>query len=173
MSCELTNLQHEHSEEEMADGTHCHVIDRQDLFVAARQIRDAGYRIMSCLSASDNKKADHMEVFYAFVKPANHADDFAEVRIKVRIPKVDADGNAVETSCPSITDVFSAAGWHEREMYDMYGITFTGNPDMRRMFLPDDWKGFPMRKDYSEPEQFVAMKDGEDITLSTQEEGSW
>lgn len=169
----FANLQHPTEVETMADGHECTVVDRADLFLAVREVLDNGFRIMSCLSASDNKKADHMEVFYAFVKPANTPADFGEARLKVRVPKVDEEGNAVATDCPSITDICSAAGWHEREMYDMYGINFTGNPDMRRMFLPEDWTGFPMRKDYSEPEQFVAMKDGEDVTLTTQEEGSW
>ena len=169
----FANLQNETEVETWADGHECTVVATGDLFLAARQLRDAGYHILSCLSASDNKKATHMEVFYSFLKPANVASDFAEVRIKVHIPKVDDEGNEVATACPSITDIYPAAGWHEREMYDMYGITFTGNPDMRRMFLPQDWTGFPMRKDYSEPEQFVAMKDGEDVTLKTQEEGSW
>jgi NADH:ubiquinone oxidoreductase subunit C len=44
---------------------------------------------------------------------------------------------------------------------------------MRRMFLPEDWTGFPMRKDYSEPEQFLAMEEGEDVTFTEQKEGSW
>ncbi len=52
------------------------------------------------------------------------------------------------SSCPSLTGIYRGANWMERECYDMFGITFDGHPDLRRILLPDDWQGFPLLKSY-------------------------
>ncbi len=65
----------------------------------------------------------------------------ARVRLKV---KVDGE-NPV---CPSVTAVYPAANWYERETFDMFGITFKGHPDMRRMYMPEEYEYFPLRKDF-------------------------
>jgi len=65
--------------------------------------------------------------------------------VKTKVPKDDP-------SIDSVFGVWPAADWQEREVYDMFGVTFVGHPDLRRMHLPDDFVGHPLRKDYENPD---------------------
>jgi NADH-quinone oxidoreductase subunit C len=62
------------------------------------------------------------------------------VRVKVGLP------DAEPPSMPSVTNLFPAADWYEREVFDFFGVVFEGHPDLRRIELPDEWEGHPMRK---------------------------
>jgi NADH-quinone oxidoreductase subunit C len=55
---------------------------------------------------------------------------------------------AQQPEVPSVTAIYPTADWHEREVYDMFGVVFTGHPNLTRILMPDDWEGFPQRKDY-------------------------
>jgi NADH-quinone oxidoreductase subunit C len=59
---------------------------------------------------------------------------------------------------PSIVSVYRSADWHEREAYELIGIYFEGHPDMRKLLLPDDWEGYPLRKDYQTAEYYKGIK---------------
>jgi NADH:ubiquinone oxidoreductase subunit C len=76
-------------------------------------------------------------VCHIYSIPLNH-------RIRVRIPA----GNGDE-SIPSVTGIWKAANWLEREVYDMFGLEFSGHPDLRRILMWDDFEGHPLRKDFS------------------------
>lgn len=58
----------------------------------------------------------------------------------------------------SVSEVWKTADWHEREAYDLVGIFFEGHPDLRRILLPDDWEGYPLRKDYTAAEEYRGIK---------------
>lgn len=66
-----------------------------------------------------------------------------KMRLELRVP---LDGN--EPEMDTISSVYPNANWYEREMYDMFGVRFNGHPDLRRILMPADWQGHPLRKDY-------------------------
>ena len=103
---------------------------------------------LSCLTGLDNgSEKNSMEVIYHLYSiPYNHSI----------ILKVELDRSS--PSLPSVSSIWRTADWHEREAYDMYGITFIGHPDLRRILLPADWEGFPLRKDYEEQEYYHGIK---------------
>jgi NADH-quinone oxidoreductase subunit C len=74
-----------------------------------------------------------------------------KIVLKVEVPTETPD-------VPSVESVWKTANWHEREAFDLYGLNFTGHPDLRRILLPYDWEGHPLRKDYEVPEFYNGMR---------------
>ncbi len=106
------------------------------------------FDMLSCLTAIDNgPEANTMEVVYNLYSiPFNH-----HVMLKVILP-----GENPEID--SVSEIWRTANWHEREAFDMYGIKFNGHPDLRRILLPADWEGYPLRKDYKHQEYYRDVK---------------
>lgn len=77
--------------------------------------------------------------------------------IKVRVPRCE-DPRSATVKVPSVSGIWKAADWHEREAYDLVGIPFSGHPDLRRMLLPEDWVGHPLRKDYRTDETYHGIE---------------
>ena len=77
------------------------------------------------------------EVVYNLISTEHHH----RIRLKVRVPEEDP-------RIDSVSSIWQTANWHERETYDLMGITFEGHPDLRRILLPEDWEGHPLRKEY-------------------------
>ena len=109
---------------------------------------DLAFDNLMCLAAADYPKETppRMEVVYhLYSYPRRHLHV-----LKVMLPR---DGASV----PSVEGVWGVANWHEREAFDMFGIRFTGHSDLRRILLPDDWEGHPLRKDWVDPEFYNGM----------------
>ncbi|HLF16277.1 MAG TPA: NADH-quinone oxidoreductase subunit C [Candidatus Thermoplasmatota archaeon] len=154
----------------LEDGVGVLTVPGDELFTAARRVKTMGYPLLSLLSGYD--RGDHLGVLYAFVALAERPSEFREFRLRVVMPKI-VDGKPADAICPSLVDLFPAADWQERETWDLFGIRFEGHPDLRRMFLPEGWTGHPGRKDYKEAEQYVALREGEDVVVKSPEEGAW
>ena len=78
--------------------------------------------------------------------------DINEIRVKVFLNR-DSD-----LSVPSLYKLFKGSDWQERETYDMYGINYTDHPNPKRLLMPEDWRGWPLRKDYIQPD-FYELQD--------------
>lgn len=126
-------------------------IPAEDLVTVCRSLHQdpaTYFDMLSCLTGIDNgPQAGTMEVVYNLYSiPFNH-----HLMIRVVIPREKAE---VDTVC----GVWKTAEWHERELYDMYGIYVKGHPDLRRILMPADWEGHPLRKDYKQQAYYRDIK---------------
>ena len=107
---------------------------------ACRALRDSGAlqfnTIIEVTAADYFPREPRFEVVYHLLSIPRRL----RLRVKVRVP----DGGAL----PTVQGIWKGAAWPEREVWDMFGIVFTGHPDLRRLLMPEDWDGHPARKDY-------------------------
>lgn len=103
---------------------------------------------LACITGFDNHpKETTLEVIYNFYSiPFEHS-----LALKV---KIESD----EQKIPSLCEIWKGANWLEREVYDLFGIVFDNHPDLRRILLPANWEGYPLRKDYKVQEYFHGIK---------------
>jgi len=107
---------------------------------------ELGFDFLQCLTAVDWIKQAKLEmVYHVFSYPKRHSFVW-----KVDLPR----DNPI---CPSVTTVWPTADWLEREQYDLFGVQFSGHPELKRLLMPDDWEGHPMRKDYKEAAEYRGM----------------
>jgi NADH-quinone oxidoreductase subunit C len=144
------------------------MVDAADLVEVCRYLRDDSalkFDLLNCVSGvdyfePDPKKAPkagfepHLEVVYHMSSYA-HNHRFV---LKVSLPRWKNDKPGELPEIPTVTGLWRTADWHEREVYDMCGIWFTGHPDMTRILLSDDWVGYPLRKDYEFPLEYHGIR---------------
>ncbi|NLT65556.1 MAG: NADH-quinone oxidoreductase subunit C [Acidobacteria bacterium] len=99
---------------------------------------------LELLGGADYK--DRIEVVYVLYSMKHHH----RYTVKCRLPRENPSLQTVES-------VWKVANWHEREAFDMFGIVFEGHSDLRRILCPDDWEGYPLRKDYKYPTSYRDM----------------
>jgi NADH-quinone oxidoreductase subunit C len=122
-----------------------------DLKVVCKTLHEhplAFFDMLSCITGVDNgPEAGTMDIAYNLYSiPFNQ-----HLTLKITVPRDNGEVDTVER-------IWKTANWHEREIYDMFGLKFTGHPDLRRILLPADWDGHPLRKDYKQQEYYRGIK---------------
>jgi len=110
-----------------------------------------GFNYLQCQGAYDQGAGKELVSFYHLIKLNDNVTQLEEVRVKVFLPRNNP-------TLPSVYWIWKAADWQERECFDMYGINYEGHPNLKRILMPEDWIGYPLRKDYISPD-FYELQD--------------
>ena len=110
-----------------------------------------GFNYLQCQGGYDLGAGKQLVSFYHLIKVGDDITEPEEVRVKVYLDRA----NPV---VPSVYWIWKTADWQERETYDMYGIIYEGHPNLKRILMPEDWVGWPLRKDYISPD-FYELQD--------------
>jgi NADH-quinone oxidoreductase subunit C len=144
------------------------VVDAADLVEVCRFLRDdpaLKFELLNCITGVDYFEPDPKKAAKAGFEPHTevvyHLQSFIHrhrICLKVMLPrwKDDKPGNLPEV--PSVCEIWRAADWHEREVYDLNGVWFTGHPELTRILLAEDWHGHPLRKDYEFPLEYHGIR---------------
>jgi NADH-quinone oxidoreductase subunit C len=119
------------------------VLRPRDLVEVSRFLRDdpdLAFDFLTDLTGVDRLRLPESSPRFEVVYQLYSVQFKRRLRLKVRVD----EGEVV----PTVTDVWPTANWHEREVSDLFGVPFRGHPDLRRILMPEDWEGHPLRKDY-------------------------
>ena len=125
-----------------------------NLLSIVEALKNDGFNYLQCQGGYDEGPGLNIVCFYNLIEMNELKEDISprEVRLKVFL---DRNG---DLTVPSLYSLFRGADWQERETFDMYGVNFKGHPHPKRLLMPEDWKGWPLRKDYVQPD-FYEMQD--------------
>lgn len=126
-------------------------VEPEFLIPLATALYAYGFNYLQCQGAYDLGPGKELVSFYHLIKVSDNADRPQEVRIKVFLARDNP-------KLPSVYWIWKTADWQERECYDMYGIVYEGHPNLKRILMPEDWVGWPLRKDYVSPD-FYELQD--------------
>ena len=115
------------------------VLPREKIVAACQRIQGLGFELLSALTAVDYwpEEQPRFHVVYEFTSVSRN------LRLEIRLPLP-----GIHPTLPTVSHIYRNANWRERELWDMFGIKAEGHPDLRRILMPADWEGHPLRKDY-------------------------
>jgi NADH-quinone oxidoreductase subunit C len=105
-----------------------------------QEIKNRGFDMLVDVTATDSLKEKEVSARFTVIYQLMNTGNFSRLRLKSRV--------AENERHPSVSDIFPAANFAEREVFDMFGIVFDGHPKMERFLCPDDFEGYPLRKDF-------------------------
>jgi NADH-quinone oxidoreductase subunit C len=125
----------------------------KEVCLLLRDNENTYFDMLACITGIDNLPEENsLEVIYNLTSlPYNYS-----ISLKVKLERENENGTL--PIIDSVADTWATANWLEREVYDLLGISFSGHPDLRRILLPTDWKGYPLRKDYQLQEYYHGVK---------------
>jgi len=129
-------------------------ISPNNLLSIVEALKNDGFNYLQCQGGYDEGPGLNIVCFYNLIEMNELKEDISprEVRLKVFLDRNE------DLTVPSLYSLFRGADWQERETFDMYGVNFKGHPHPKRLLMPEDWKGWPLRKDYVQPD-FYEMQD--------------
>jgi NADH-quinone oxidoreductase subunit C len=144
------------------------ILEPAGLLEVCRFLRDDSrlrFELLNCISGVDYLELDpkkvakagfepHMEVVY-HLQSLSQRHRFV---LKVVLPRWKDNKPGQLPEVPSVTSIWKAANWHEREVYDLAGVWFAGHPELRRILTSEDWSGHPLRKDYEFPLEYHGIR---------------
>jgi NADH/F420H2 dehydrogenase subunit C len=139
----------------LSHGQHVVVLPKERQAEFAHAAREAGFEMLADLTAVDYLRVRRIR----FEVVTNLLSIAHSLRVRV-LCSVPAD----DTTIPSLVPVYPGANFFEREVYDMFGITFEGHPDLTRILMPDEWEGHPLRKDFGVGDVPVQFKEANKVT---------
>lgn len=131
------------------------VVDAAKITALGRFLKadpDLRFDYLTNLSGLDEK--ENLTVVY-HLRSTTHGHG---IEIRASVPRENPE-------IDSVTGVWAGANWFEREAFDLFGIVFRGHPDLRRIMLPDDWEGHPLRKDYEDPKRYQDIDNTRDYGI--------
>lgn len=123
-------------------------VEPAQLHARLQQLKAEGYTMLLDLGGADYpERTPRFDVVYHLLKLPLRVAGVKEVGKPQRL-RVLCGVPASNTTLPTVSDLWRSADWAEREIFDLFGIVFEGHPDLRRIQMPNDWEGYPLRKDY-------------------------
>jgi NADH-quinone oxidoreductase subunit C len=130
-----------------------------------RSQADLAFDMLNCITGVDYFEPDakkaaavdwkpHLELLYHLSSTTKRH----RIVLRVRLPRWKSDRPGELPEVPSLSRVWRTAEWHEREVFDLMGVSFVGNADLRRILCPEDWVGHPLRKDYQMPAEYHGIR---------------